>query len=232
MTSSPSASFPGTRLRRSRAASWRRRLVRETVLTADDLVLPLFVIEGKGVTQQVGSLPGVARFSIDRAIEIARSAGTMVSFDVNYRSALWAPDVAAEVFRKLACVADVVFAGDDEAALFVGPADDPFELAARISELGPSQVVIKLGERGCAAIIDGTSYSAQAYAVDALDTVGAGDGFVAGYVCEMLGGLPPEGRLDTAVRVGALACLVPGDWEGMPRREELTMLDTREPVKR
>ena len=74
MTSSPSASFPGTRLRRSRAASWRRRLVRETVLTADDLVLPLFVIEGTGVTQQVGSLSGVSRFSIDRAIETAKEA--------------------------------------------------------------------------------------------------------------------------------------------------------------
>ena len=161
-----------------------------------------------------------------------RTRTRSVSFDVNYRSALWAPEVAAQVFRTMAGAADVVFAGDDEAALFVGPADDPLELAGRIEALGPAQVIIKLGERGCVAIIDGTAHRTDAFAVDALDTVGAGDGFVAGYLSELLAGVPPEGRLDTAVRVGAFACLVPGDWEGMPRRDELKMLDSREPVTR
>jgi 2-dehydro-3-deoxygluconokinase len=184
------------------------------------------------VTGITPALSGSAAAAIDRAIEIAKGADTIVSFDVNYRSALWAPEVAAHVFREVAGAADVVFAGDHEAALFVGPADDPLELAGRIEAFGPAQVIIKLGERGCAAIIDGTAYRRDAFAVDALDTVGAGDGFVAGYVAELLAGVAPDGRLDTAARVGALACLVPGDWEGMPRRDELTMLDSGEPVTR
>ena len=95
----------------------------------------------------------------------------------------------------MAGAADVVFAGDDEAALFVGPADDPLELASRIEALGPAQVIIKLGERGCVAIIDGTAHRTDAFAVDALDTVGAGDGFVAGYVSELLAGFPPTAAL-------------------------------------
>ena len=86
--------------------------------------------------------------------------------------------------------------------------------------------------RGCAALIDGVNHRTEAIRVDALDTVGAGDGFVAGYVSELLAGSSPRIRLDTAVRVGAFACLVPGDWEGMPRRSELGLLDSREPVTR
>lgn len=67
-------SYPTTRLRRSRAADWRRRLVRESVLTPNDLVLPLFVIEGSGVREPVASLPGVARLSIDEAVKTAKEA--------------------------------------------------------------------------------------------------------------------------------------------------------------
>ena len=150
-----------------------------------------------------------------------------MSFDANYRANLWAPEVAGEAFRRLAARADIVFASDDEAALLVGAADDAAELAHRIAELGPAQVIIKLGDRGCAALIDGVIHRTEAMRVDALDTVGAGDGFVAGYVSELLSGADPQARLDTAVRVGAFACLVPGDWEGMPRRAELGLLDSR-----
>ncbi len=67
-------SYPATRLRRPRASGWSRRLVRESVLTPDDLVLPLFVIEGSGVHEPVASLPGVARLSIDEAIKTAQEA--------------------------------------------------------------------------------------------------------------------------------------------------------------
>ncbi|MEQ9447894.1 MAG: porphobilinogen synthase [Rhodospirillaceae bacterium] len=67
-------SFPTSRLRRPRAADWRRRLVRETVLTPDDLILPLFVVEGEAVRDAVKSLPGVFRLSIDEAIKTAKEA--------------------------------------------------------------------------------------------------------------------------------------------------------------
>ena len=93
-------------------------------------------------------------------------------------------------------------------------------------------MIVKLGARGCAALIDGVEHRTDAISVDVLDTVGAGDGFVAGYISELLAGSKPSARLDTAVRVGAFACLVPGDWEGMPRRSELGLLDSTEPVTR
>lgn len=64
--------FPHTRMRRSRAADFSRRLVRETVLSADDLILPVFVIEGENKTQDVASMPGVQRMSIDLLVARAQ----------------------------------------------------------------------------------------------------------------------------------------------------------------
>jgi porphobilinogen synthase len=58
-------SFPTTRMRRLRRNATLRRMVRETRLSRDDLVLPLFVVEGSGVREPVPSMPGVDRFSVD-----------------------------------------------------------------------------------------------------------------------------------------------------------------------
>ncbi|MCH9691745.1 MAG: porphobilinogen synthase [Gammaproteobacteria bacterium] len=66
-------SFPNTRLRRLRAKAFSRRLVRETVLSCDDLILPLFVIEGREQSQTVASMPGVLRLTIDRLASKAKN---------------------------------------------------------------------------------------------------------------------------------------------------------------
>ncbi len=64
-------SFPYTRMRRMRADDFSRRLMRETVLTPDDFIWPVFVIEGEDCTEKVASMPGVERMSIDRLIDRA-----------------------------------------------------------------------------------------------------------------------------------------------------------------
>ncbi|WP_130175927.1 sugar kinase [Cryobacterium sp. SO1] len=166
------------------------------------------------------------------ALDVAREAGVMVSFDLNYRSSLWSEEDAGRAFRNYIAQADIVFAGDDEAVIAVGKSGDSLELARRITSMGPSQTIIKRGAEGCAAVIEGIEYEQDAVRVNAIDTVGAGDAFVAGYIADLLAGCTVQERLLTAVRVGAFACLVPGDWEGMPRRHELSLLDATEPVAR
>jgi len=64
----PTASFPGTRLRRMRRDVFSRRLARETRLTADDLIQPLFVIEGPNKREPVASMPGIERLGLDRLV--------------------------------------------------------------------------------------------------------------------------------------------------------------------
>ena len=65
------------RMRRNRKADWARRLVRENTLTADDLIWPIFIIEGTGVRTPVASMPGVERVSIDEAVKDAARAAAL-----------------------------------------------------------------------------------------------------------------------------------------------------------
>jgi porphobilinogen synthase len=64
----------GRRMRRNRRTDWSRRLVRESTLTVDDLIWPIFLVDGDGVRQPVGAMPGVDRLSIDEAVKAARQA--------------------------------------------------------------------------------------------------------------------------------------------------------------
>jgi porphobilinogen synthase len=67
-------SFPANRPRRLRRTATLRRMVRETRLSVDDLVLPLFAVHGKGVREPIASMPGVARLSVDLLVEECRLA--------------------------------------------------------------------------------------------------------------------------------------------------------------
>jgi porphobilinogen synthase len=64
-------SFPAVRMRRMRRDEFSRRLMRESVLTADDLIYPVFVLDGKHRTEKVPSMPGVERMTIDRLLRLA-----------------------------------------------------------------------------------------------------------------------------------------------------------------
>lgn len=195
----------------------------------EDRIAGATVLHVTGITL---GLSATARAAVHHAVDSARRSGVLVSFDLNYRSALWPSAEAGAEFHHLIAKADIVFAGAAEAAMAVGEAADPLDLARRIADLGPSQSIVKLGADGCVAVIDGQDYRQPAVRVNAVDSVGAGDAFVAGYIAELIAGEHVPVRLLTAVRTGAFACLVPGDWEGMPRRTELALLEATEPVSR
>jgi porphobilinogen synthase len=74
MKTNPSPMFPASRLRRNRKADWSRRLVCENTLSANDLIWPLFLIEGKNKREAIHSMPGVERLSVDEAVRAAEQA--------------------------------------------------------------------------------------------------------------------------------------------------------------
>lgn len=82
------------------------------------------------------------------------------------------------------------------------------------------------------AIADGREHTRAVIPVRVVDTVGAGDAFVAGYLADHLAGADVATRLTTAVTAGAYQCLVAGDWEGLPRRAELAALVGTDPASR
>ena len=67
-------SYPSTRLRRNRKTEWSRRLVQESTLSTNDLIWPIFICEGKNVKEQIKSMPGVYRYSIDKLEKLVESA--------------------------------------------------------------------------------------------------------------------------------------------------------------
>lgn len=76
---SPSAtpSYPAIRMRRNRHSDWSRRLVSENTLSVDDLIWPVFIIDGDNKREPVSSLPGVDRLSVDLIVEAAKEAADL-----------------------------------------------------------------------------------------------------------------------------------------------------------
>jgi 2-dehydro-3-deoxygluconokinase len=207
-----------------RASSAGSRIMPDDVAAAD--------IEHAALLHVTGITPALSDSAHDAvlsAIRVAESASVPISFDVNHRHRLWADRDFASVYRDLARAADIVFAGDDEARILVPDADSRAEQARAIAALGPGQVIIKLGAAGCVALIDDVEYTLAALPITPVDTVGAGDAFVAGYLAELGEGRPAADRLRTATAVGAYACLHIGDWEGFPTRSELARLQAGGP---
>jgi 2-dehydro-3-deoxygluconokinase len=184
--------------------------------------IPPAEVRSAGILHVTGITPalsGTCRAAVFQSVETALAAGVPVSLDVNYRSKLWSRLAAAAVLRDLVSMVDIVFAGPDEASLFV---DDDYP--GGLAKLGPTEVIVKDGGRGCVAQINGERYQVPALPVTVIDPVGAGDAFVAGYLADRLAGEAPAQCLATAIAAGAFAVTVPGDCEGLPDRAELAAL--------
>lgn len=175
------------------------------------------------VTGITAALSAGALEAVQAVVAEARAAGIPVSLDLNYRAALWSHDAAARVLRPLAASADIVFAGDERRLLV--DHDEPAAAARAIAQLGPATAVVTLGARGAVAHVAGEDLRAPALPVTVVDPVGAGDAFVAGYLSGILDGRPPTASLALAARTAAFAVTVDGDWEGLPSRADLRLLD-------
>jgi 2-dehydro-3-deoxygluconokinase len=153
------------------------------------------------------------------AAAAARDAGVRVSYDVNYRSRLWPPSAARAATEAILPLVDVLFVGEEEAnALWGWEADAALD---HLSEVGPQEVVLKLGAKGCAALIDNEWMTSAGFPVPQRDPIGAGDAFSAGYLAATLWGWAPEKRLRTGNAMGALCVQNLGDYEGLPSSREL-----------
>ncbi|MED7932091.1 sugar kinase [Nonomuraea sp. LP-02] len=181
---------------------------------------PPRILHVTGVTPALGE--GMA-LAVRAAVRLARAAGARVCLDVNHRGRLWSEARARRVLTELAAEADIVIASEDELAL-ASPGDDEAGRVRSLLDGGAAEVVVKRGAAGATVFTAGEALSLPARPVTAVDVIGAGDAFVAGYLSGLLDGLPPDGRLARAITTGAFAVAVRGDWEGAPTRAELTLL--------
>jgi 2-dehydro-3-deoxygluconokinase len=211
-----------------RRVVYYRRGSAASAITPDDLDETVLAAAGlvhiTGITPALGAS---ARETVAAAMQSARRANVPISLDLNFRAALCTPAQFRKYVEPLLATADLVFASLDEARLVVDDADSaaPAELATSLRRVGPAEVVLTDGHNGAWAD-DGTGrYRQPAHPVTVVDTIGAGDAFVAGYLASRLQGAAIEERLRVAARVAACCVATAGDWEGLPSVVELQLLD-------
>jgi len=158
------------------------------------------------------------------AVEIAREAGALVSFDVNYRPTLWSdPDEAYRRVMAMVPHVDLLKVNEDELALLAGSGD--LDAAASLLEQGPELCVVTLGADGSYFRVAGGGARVPPFRVQTVDATGCGDAFIAGLLCQLVSGddwrdqLTPA-RMGEILRyanaVGALTSLVQGVIPALP----------------
>jgi 2-dehydro-3-deoxygluconokinase len=197
-------------LRRGSAAS---RLDADDVNAAGETVAGARWLHLTGITP---ALSPTCRAAVQSALQFARAGGVRVSLDVNLRRRLWSEQEAAPVLRDLAERCDLVIAGEDEAALLCGSPE-----ASVLADRFGVEVVVKLGARGAVACRGGETAQDAGIAVAAVDVVGAGDAFTAGYLDALLDGADLSAALRRANACGAVAVAAVGDATGLATRAEL-----------
>lgn len=162
-----------------------------------------------------------AKATLFRAIEVAKSADVKISFDPNIRLKLWSAEEAKATILEICKVTDILFPGIDESELLLGTTDKD-EIIRQFHDMGIKEIALKLGKDGCLVSSEGVKEFVPGYIVENLaDTVGAGDGFAAGYLSSRIKGHTIQASGDFANGVGAMATLVRGDSEGFPTYKQL-----------
>lgn len=147
--------------------------------------------------------------------------GRLISFDVNWRPALWASQDRA-VLQRLANLADIVLVGKDEAEYAFGTTDE-----TELRKLLPAPSVLVIKNEAISAIVldrDGTRAEVPALSVDVSEPVGAGDSFAAGYLSGTLFGLDQKASLRRGHVAAACTLTVHGDRGPLPDAGQLTAI--------
>ncbi|MCA1065910.1 sugar kinase [Rossellomorea sp. AcN35-11] len=167
------------------------------------------------------------------AIMEAKKQGVMISCDPNIRLKLWTEDEARDVLRSFLPYVDILMTGVEEAELLFGTSNTA-EIIEHSKQFGITHLAIKKGEEGSVGYVDGEYAEAPAVkAKKVVDTVGAGDGFDAGFIYGLLQKWPLEKVLHFANIIGSMVVSVTGDNEGLPYLEDvLVHMGEKERVER
>jgi 2-dehydro-3-deoxygluconokinase len=145
-------------------------------------------------------------------LERAGSAGALSSFDVNFRSNLWAPPRAKDVLTDLFPAIDVLVVAERDARVVLEATGDAEAIARDLDdEYGFDVVVVTRGSDGALALEDGAVFTQPTYDAPDAYPVGTGDSFVGGFLSQYLDGEPIQEALTWGAATAALKRSVPGD---------------------
>ena len=148
---------------------------------------------------------------IKKAAKIAKENGVLVSMDPNIRLRLWTKEEVKAAIHELLPYVDILLTGDEEADILFDTMETD-KIIEEAKKLGISYVAIKQGENGAVGYHDGEFIDAPPVkAKKVVDTVGAGDGFDAGFVYGILNGWSLDKTLTFATTIGSMVVSVTGD---------------------
>lgn len=163
-----------------------------------------------------------SRSAAFRAFDLARAAGLVIIFDVDYRPYSWpSPQIAQQVLSRAGEMSDVIIGNDEEFGFMAGDFAKGQDKARSLAASGAAIVVYKLGQAGSVAFTDGAEIRTGIYPVTAVKPTGAGDSFMAGMIASLAAGHPLR---DAILRGSACASIVvakPGCAPAMPFLPEL-----------
>jgi 2-dehydro-3-deoxygluconokinase len=171
-----------------------------------------------GILHLTGITPALSlscREAALAAVAASKRQGVKVSFDPNLRLKLWTIEEARPVLLELAAQADYFLPGYDELQLLY-ETDDEAAILARLRELPGVSIVKSAGEMNWIVQQGAVTKVPFTKAERVVDTVGAGDGFCAGFLAGISKGYTPEDAVRLAGLVGSLVVQAPGDWEALP----------------
>ena len=156
-----------------------------------------------------------------KAVELAKKNNLLISFDPNIRLKMWTKSQAREFINKFLSEVDILLVGDEEISILIDE-EDTNEAIKKFHDLGIDKVVVKRGAKGAIGSDGSNIYDVAAIKPKALiDTVGAGDGFAAGFLSAYLKGDSFEESIEFANAVGSLVVGIEGDNEGLPYYEDI-----------
>jgi 2-dehydro-3-deoxygluconokinase len=142
-------------------------------------------VRGARVVHLTGITPGLSASClrlVTRALQEARAGGAIVSFDVNYRARLWGPTEAAATLAPLVRQVGILVCTADDARRLFGIASGAAETAEALRDRFQAGVTVVTSGAHFAAADGRRIYEREGYPVDALDRIGAGDAFAAGFI--------------------------------------------------
>jgi len=186
-----------------------------SVTTATVDQLPTSALSGADCFHTTGITPALSETlatTTAQLLERARSAGALTSFDVNFRSNLWAPPKAKEVLTELFPTVDILVVAERDARVVLDAEGDAETIARTLDEeYGFEVLVVTRGGEGALALTDGEVFTQPTYEASDAYPVGTGDSFVGGFLSQYLEGEPVPEALAWGAATAALKRSVPGD---------------------
>ncbi|RCX22582.1 2-dehydro-3-deoxygluconokinase [Fontibacillus phaseoli] len=183
----------------------------------EDYIASAKILHVTGIT---AALSSSSKETLFKAVALAKKHRTKVSFDPNLRLKLWNLAEARPVLLALAEQADYFLPGLDELRLLYNK-EHLEEMIPELNKLAAVKI-IKGGDQVTYLLEDGELSSVPYYPVEhVVDSVGAGDGFCAGFLAGLLQGDSHPEAIRLGNLIGSMVIQAPGDWEGLPTREEV-----------